>query len=153
MKILQINKFLYPKGGSETYMFELSNALNEYGYEIEFWGMADKKNIVEDKYNCFAKNIDFSTLSNIAKITNSLQIIYSDVNRKKISIILDKFKPDIVYIHNYNFQLTPSILPEIKKRGKKLFIQYTIAKWSAPITDFIISKEMKFALNVSMVVL
>ena len=116
MKILQVNKFLYPKGGSETYMFELSNALKEKGYSIEYWGMKDEKNSVKDTYNCFVNNIDFSALSMVEKFLSSFSTIYSIESKNKISIILDKFKPDIVHIHNFNFQLTPSILSEIKKR-------------------------------------
>lgn len=32
MKILIINKFLYPNGGSETYIFKLGQALQEHGH-------------------------------------------------------------------------------------------------------------------------
>lgn len=120
MKILQINKFLYPKGGSESYMFELSNALIDSGHEVEYWGMSDQKNIVKDTYDCFAENIEFSKLNGFDKFKKSLSTIYSFDNQKRVSIVLDKFKPDMVHIHNYNFQLTPSILPEIKKRGIKI---------------------------------
>jgi len=120
MKILQINKFLYPRGGSETYMFELSSALKERGHEIDFWGMEDQKNIVKDKYNSFVKNIEFSTLGLFGKFFNAFSTIYSVEAKKKICIVLDTFKPDIVHIHNFNFQLTPSIFPEIKKRGIKI---------------------------------
>ena len=63
MKVLQINKFLYPKGGAETYMFQLSNALKEKGIDIEFWGMEDEKNIVADTYQSFAKNISYQEKS------------------------------------------------------------------------------------------
>ena len=120
MKILQVNKFLYLKGGSETYMFELSNALKERGHEIDFWGMEDEKNIIEDTYGSFVRNIDFSTLGLLGKIFNTFSTIYSLEAKRKIAIILDKFKPDIVHIHNFNFQLTSSILLEIKKRGIKI---------------------------------
>lgn len=120
MKILQINKFLYPKGGSESYMFELSLALKEYGHTVEFWGMQDEKNIVPDTYDCFADKIDFSLLKHFDKIKKAFAMIYSFTNRQKISIVLDAFQPDIVHIHNYNFQLTPSILQEIKKRDIKI---------------------------------
>ena len=52
-----------------------------------------------------------------------LCIIFSDgAISSKINIVkvLDKFNPDIVHLHNYNFQITPSILPEIKKRNIKI---------------------------------
>jgi len=120
MKVLQINKFLYPKGGAETYMFQLSKALKENGVDIEFWGMDDEMNIVNDTYQSFAKNISFHQSSFLKTVSNTQRILYSFENRKRISKILDRFQPDLVHLHNYNFQLTPSILPEIKKRGIKI---------------------------------
>lgn len=101
-------------------MFELSQALRKSGHEVEFWGMKDNSNIIEDKYNCFAENIDFSSFNKFEKIKFSISTIYSFENQKKISIILDNFKPDIVHLHNFNFQLTPSIFPEINQQGIKI---------------------------------
>lgn len=120
MKVLQVNKFLYPKGGSETYMFQLSNALKEQGIEIDFWGMQDERNIVSDTYESFVKNVNYQQTSISDKLKIASKTIYSAENRKKIALILDQFKPDLVHLHNYNFQLTPAILPEIKKRGIKI---------------------------------
>lgn len=120
MKILQVNKFLYPKGGSESYMFELSKALNSAGHEVRFWGMEDSRNIIDDTDKCFAEHADFGSMGSIEKIAKSFTTIYSRDNRQKIAHILDVFQPDIVHLHNYNFQLTPSILPEIKQRGIKI---------------------------------
>jgi glycosyltransferase involved in cell wall biosynthesis len=101
-------------------MFNLSDALTKMGHEVECWGMKGKKNIVHDKYNCFAENIDFLQLSSFNKIKSVFSTIYSFKNKKKIKVILDKFKPDIVHIHNFNYQLTPSILPVIKSYGVKI---------------------------------
>lgn len=39
MKVLMINKFLYPNGGSETYMFELGKQLERMGHEVQYFGM------------------------------------------------------------------------------------------------------------------
>ncbi|MCL6293420.1 glycosyltransferase [Jejuia spongiicola] len=108
-------------GGAETYMFNLARALTENGIEVEFWGMEDKNNKAIDTYNCFARGIDFNTTKDFkSKLKESVNVIYSKQNRRRLAIILDEFKPDIVHIHNYNFQLTPSILSEIKKRGIKV---------------------------------
>lgn len=120
MKVLQINKFLYPKGGAETYLFQLAKALKAIGMEVEFWGMEDKKNIVKDTFNSFAKNISYQDKTFLEAFSNARRTIYSSENKKRISKILDVFQPDLVHLHNYNFQLTPSILPEIKKRGIKI---------------------------------
>lgn len=120
MKILQINKFLKVVGGAETYMFQLSKALQEVGHEVKFWGMEDKDNLVCDFPDLEAENIDYSNQSITKKLSSAFDTIYSKSNRKKIAKVLDLFQPDIVHLHNYNFQLTPSILPEIKKRGIKV---------------------------------
>ena len=34
-----INKFLYPNGGSETYVIKLGEALSKYGHEVQYFGM------------------------------------------------------------------------------------------------------------------
>lgn len=120
MKILQINKYLKIVGGAETYMFQLSNALKELGHEVKFWGMEDKDNLVCDFPESEAKNIDYSKQGLLQKLSSAVDTIYSKTNKKSIAKVLDLYKPDIVHIHNYNFQLTPSILPEIKKRGIKV---------------------------------
>lgn len=43
MKILMVNKFLYPNGGSETYIFELGRQLQAMGHEVSIsaWSMKD----------------------------------------------------------------------------------------------------------------
>ena len=39
MKILMVNKFLYPNGGSETYIFKLGEQLQKKGNEVQYFGM------------------------------------------------------------------------------------------------------------------
>ena len=77
MRILQINKFLHIVGGAETYMFQLSSALQKQGHEIQFWGMADTENIVSDFEGLLAENIDYSNQGIVSKITASINTIYS----------------------------------------------------------------------------
>ena len=38
MKILFVNKFLYPRGGAETYFLQLSRELGARGHELQFFG-------------------------------------------------------------------------------------------------------------------
>jgi glycosyltransferase involved in cell wall biosynthesis len=120
MKILQINKYLKVVGGAETYMFQLSKALQELGIEVKFWGMEDPENTINDFGGLEAKNVNFQDQNARDKVASVFNTIYSKSNRQKIAQVLDDYKPDIVHIHNYNFQLTPSILPEIKKRNIKV---------------------------------
>ncbi len=116
MRILMINKFLYPNGGSETYIFNLCNYLEKMGNDIEFFGMEDEKNIVSNSLDLNVTNMQFRSNS-LKKLIYPFKIIYSYEAAKKIRKVLKKFKPDIVHINNFNFQITPSILFEIKKNN------------------------------------
>ena len=43
MRVLIINKFLYPNGGSETYIFKLGEALEQHGQDsIVAWLLRKK---------------------------------------------------------------------------------------------------------------
>ena len=49
MKILIVNKFLYPNGGSETYIFRLGEQLQKMGHEVQFFGMEHEGRIVGNR--------------------------------------------------------------------------------------------------------
>lgn len=117
MKILMVNKFLYPNGGSETYIFKLGDYLKSQGHEVEYFGMEHEDRIVGNSVNSYTSNMNFHT-SKIEKLLYPIKIIYSKEARKKIRVVLDDFKPDVVHLNNFNFQLTPSIIYEIKKYEK-----------------------------------
>lgn len=117
MKVLIVNKFLYPNGGSETYIFEIGKQLHKMGHEVQYFGMEHENRIVENSANSYTSNMDFHT-GKLAKLMYPFKIIYSREARKKIRVVLDDFKPDVVHLNNINFQITPSILYEIKKYQK-----------------------------------
>ena len=116
MKILMVNKFLYPRGGSESYMLYLSEHLKKFGHEVEYFGMYDEKNTVGNSAGLYTQNMDFHS-NGIGRFLYPFKIIYSFEAKKKIMQVIDDFKPDIVHMNNINFQLTPSIIYGIKKRG------------------------------------
>ncbi len=119
MKVLLINKFLYPKGGSETYLFKLGELLSERGHEVQYFGMEHEGRIVGNRVNSYTVDMDFHGGSKLSKLTYPIKTIYSSQARKKIRAVLDDFKPDVCHLNNFNFQLTPSIILEIVKWRKK----------------------------------
>ncbi len=137
MKILIVNKFLYPNGGSETYIFEIGKQLKEMGHEVQYFGMEHEKRIVGNHAESYTSNMDFHT-GKMAKLLYPFKIIYSKEARKKIRVVLEDFKPDVVHLNNINFQITPSILYEIKNfeknTGKKVKIVATAHdyQWVCP---------------------
>ena len=116
MKILMVNKFLYPRGGAETYMLKIGGYLAEMGHEVEYFGMYDEKNTVGNSAGIYTGNMDFHTKS-ISRMLYPFRILYSLEARKKIRQVLEQFQPDVVHLNNINFQLTPSILDAIHAAG------------------------------------
>lgn len=115
MKILMINKFLYPNGGSETYIFKLGDVLKAHGHEVQYFGMEHEGRCVGNAVNVYTSDMDFHGGSKLAKLTYPIKTIYSVEARKKIRFVLEDFKPDVCHINNFNYQLTPSIILEIRK--------------------------------------
>ena len=128
VKILIVNKFLYPNGGSETYIFEIGKKLQEMGHEVQFFGMEHERRCVGNRVESYTSNMDFHT-GKLAKVMYPFKIIYSAEARGKIRKVLDDFSPDVVHLNNFNFQLTPSIIYEIRKFekvcGHKINIVFT----------------------------
>ncbi|MEQ8153487.1 MAG: glycosyltransferase family 4 protein [Clostridiaceae bacterium] len=114
MKILMVNKFLYLNGGSETYIFKLGDYLKAQGHEVEYFGMEHEGRVVSNSAESYTSNMDFHS-GELQKLLYPFKIIYSAEARKKIRKVLDMFQPDVVHLNNFNFQLTPSIIYEIRK--------------------------------------
>ena len=147
-----VNKFLYPNGGSETYIFELGKQLADMGHEVQYFGMEHKGRIVGNNAQSYTSDMDFHT-GGLQKLLYPFKIIYSTEARKKIRLVLQDFEPDVVHLNNINFQLTPSIIYEIrdfeKKRKKHVKIVFTAHdyQWVCPNHMMIIpgSGELCFA--------
>ena len=104
MKVLLVNKFLYPKGGAETYVLRMGEQLEKMGHEVQYFGMYDEKNTVGNRANAYTPNFDFHT-SSWKKIFYPFQIVYSSKARKQIRKVIEDFKPDVVHMNNIHFQL------------------------------------------------
>ena len=128
MRILMINKFLYPKGGSETYVLKLGKILQDHGHEVQYFGLENEKNTVGNAVGALVSDMDFG--QGIRKnLKAPFRIIYSTEARKKIRLVLDDFQPDVVHLNNIQFHLTPSMILETEKyrkeTGRNVKIIYT----------------------------
>lgn len=119
MRILMVNKFLYANGGSETYIFKLGDYLISRGHEVQYFGMEHEGRCVGNNMNAYTSDMDFHGGSKLSKLTYPLKTIYSAEARKKIRLVLDDFKPDVVHLNNFTYQLTPSIILEVVKWKKQ----------------------------------
>lgn len=128
MKVLLVNKFLYPKGGAETYTFKMGDMLEKHGHTVQYFGLENPANTVGNSAGVYVTDMDFG--KGVRKnLTAPLRIIYSAEARKKITRVLYDFEPDAVHLNNIQFHLTPSIILAVeayrKKTGRKVRLVYT----------------------------
>lgn len=117
MRILQANKFYYPKGGADKYFIDLTEALNAAGHKTAVFAMADSRNLKSPDAKYFVSKIEFNGGGLKDKIKIPERMIYSREAKRKFARELDDFKPDIVHVHNIYHQLSPSILEAAKERN------------------------------------
>lgn len=109
MKILFVNKFLYPRGGAETYMLKLGEYYKKAGHDVQYYGMYDEKNTVGNASGLYTKNMNFHSKS-LECLIYPFKIIYSREAYRKLRKLIGDWRPDIIHMNNINFQLTPSII-------------------------------------------
>jgi glycosyltransferase involved in cell wall biosynthesis len=117
MKILMINKFYFEKGGADRYFFELTKLLEENGHSVVPFAMAHSKNLpsVFERYFVSEVQTDKVTFS-WQGIRTATRYIWSFEARRKIKKLIKENGPfDVAHIHNIYHQISPSILPILKK--------------------------------------
>lgn len=114
MKILQVNKFFYRRGGAEQHFFDLRDLLTSRGEEVIDFSMRDKRNEPSPFAEYFVANREFGR-TNWRTLARPCKIIYSGEAKRKISRLIKATRPEVAHLHLIYHHLTPSILVALKK--------------------------------------
>ncbi|MEI7620146.1 MAG: glycosyltransferase [Candidatus Falkowbacteria bacterium] len=117
MKILQVNKFHYLRGGAEKYFLDMSETLRQDGHEVAVFSMRHPKNLPSPWEKYFVSRISFNESKLRDKLLAPGRIIYSLEAKRKFEKLVNDFHPDIIHIHNIYHQLSPSILSVARKHN------------------------------------
>lgn len=118
MKVLQINKFYYKRGGSEAYMFALIDLLKSKGHQVIPFSTRDKRNEFSKYEKYFSHSVDFNNNKNWGQnFHNLFHIFYAFDVARNLQNLLKKEKPAIAHLHNIARQLSPSIINVLKKNN------------------------------------
>jgi len=119
MNILLINKFYYLSGGAERYVFDWEQLLREHGHDVRVFAMQHPRNrpCAQERY--FVDHVEFRPdLSITSKARAALHSVWSRQARRNIRALLrNEGRPDVVHLHSFSYQLTPSILGPIRDAG------------------------------------
>jgi glycosyltransferase involved in cell wall biosynthesis len=116
MKIIQINKFLFRKGGDAICALDTGDLLKEHGHEAAFWGMEHPENPEYYFKRYFVPYVDYdSDMTITQQMIAGRNLLYSNTACRQLRRFLDVFPPDIAHVHNFAHQISPSILDVFKK--------------------------------------
>lgn len=114
LKILQINVFNYRKGGSEAVYFNTIELLKEKGHNVINFALQWPENYISTQSAYFPESKE--TRKGVFKnINNLINYFYNFKAATKIEKLIRDEKPEIAHIHLIWGQITPSILPVLKK--------------------------------------
>lgn len=118
MRILHVNKFLYRKGGAESYMEDLAALQVAAGHDVEFFGMEHPANGHHRFSAHFPAHVELEppppALS--ARVRAAGRVLWSGSSRRGMAAVVDVFRPDVVHLHNIYHQLSPSVLRPLAQR-------------------------------------
>lgn len=122
MKILQINKFHWMKGGSEAAYLGVSRLLESCAHSVIPFSMQSDKNL-PTPYDCFfVDNVDYYAGGLMNKLVTASKIIYSFDARRKMKALLKEVIPDIAHFHIFQHQISPSVFGPLRSRNIPLVL-------------------------------
>ena len=118
MKILLINKFFFPFGGTETALFRTAELLRKRGHDVVFFSMAHPKNMESRQSPLFVPRIDFEEIKRWGERFRGVQrILFGPESKARLDELLRIEKPDIAHLHNVYHHLSPAIVSTLKAHG------------------------------------
>jgi glycosyltransferase involved in cell wall biosynthesis len=143
MRILQVNKFNYRRGGAEAYMEDLAELQERAGHTVEFFAMQHPENRPSTYEQFFPSQVDFDppppSLS--GRLKGVGRMVWSTSAERGMATVVDAFQPDVVHLHNIYHQLSPSILRPLAARRIPAVITLHDYKLACPTHNFLCHGE------------
>jgi glycosyltransferase involved in cell wall biosynthesis len=117
MRVLQINKFFYQRGGAERVFFDTIAGFRARGETVAEFSMLDSRNEPSQFSEHFIKQLpelkskmDVTTQWSVFK-----HLFFSTEVVKKLSALVDEFKPEVAHLHNVYHHLSASSFLTLRK--------------------------------------
>jgi glycosyltransferase involved in cell wall biosynthesis len=117
MRILSAHKYHYLKAGAARYMFNLTRLLESKGHATAVFAMHHPRNRPAEFADYFVPWVDYRSTGLPGKVRAALRTVWYPAAARQMGQLIDVFRPDIVHLHNIYHQISPSILPVIKRHG------------------------------------
>jgi len=139
MRILYCNKYDYPFSGTEVYLFDLIQRMEECGHETALFSMAhgSRSTFSGRSYRIPYLNFKDPNAGFLTKAKMAAHAIYSPSARRAMRKCVQDFSPDIAHIRGIYHHLSPSILWELKRQGIPVVYHLNDFKMLCPSYNFV----------------
>jgi len=112
MRIVQVNKFHYLKGGAERYYLDLSEALARAGHAVSHLAMAHPRNLPAGPGDRFVREVDYRRRgSPWERVRQGLRSIHNaEAAALARGLAANGSRPEVAHLHNIYHQLSPSVV-------------------------------------------
>ncbi|RAY11392.1 glycosyltransferase family 1 protein [Actinomadura craniellae] len=139
MRVLHVNKFLYRRGGAESYMLDLAERQRARGDEVAFYAMTHPENDPAAYAARFPAHLEMNPLPPgvTGKISGAGRMLWSTSARRGLAQVIADFRPDVAHAHNIYHQLSPSVLAALRAAGVPVVMTLHDYKLACPSYSFL----------------
>jgi glycosyltransferase involved in cell wall biosynthesis len=144
MRVLHVNKYLYRRGGAESYMQAVAALQADAGHDVAFFGMDHPDNDPQ-RYSAFFPSyleLEPPPDSLGGKMRGLGRMVWSTSARRGIDAVVEDFRPDVVHLHNTYHHLSPSILGPVARRRLPAVMTLHDYKLACPTYRFLDKGEL-----------
>jgi len=139
MRILYCNKYNYLFSGTEAYLFDLMQRMEDRGQETALFSMDHGRTPAFAGRSYRIPHLDFKDpdAGFLKKVRMAAHAIYSLSARRAMRNCLADFLPDLAHIRGIYHHLSPSILWELKHQGIPVLYHINDFKILCPTYNFV----------------
>lgn len=132
MKILIVNNYHFSKGGADVHAMDQRKLLDSHGHQTSFFSMRHEQNPSPNPTNHYIENVEFYNASPLKRLVAASKLVWNPESARKMRELLEKESFDVVHHHNIYHHITPSILPQISRKGIPSIITLHDLKLACP---------------------
>jgi glycosyltransferase involved in cell wall biosynthesis len=118
VRVIQVNKFHYVKGGAERYYVDLSAALVRAGHEVNHLAMAHPANLPGGEQDRFVTEVDYRAHRGLReKLVQAARTIHNPEAARLAGEMARRDGPALAHLHNIYHQLSPSVIDAFVHAG------------------------------------
>jgi glycosyltransferase involved in cell wall biosynthesis len=118
MRLIQVNKFHFVKGGAERYYLDLSAALARAGHTVDHLSMAHPRNLPPEAGDRFVTEVDYRASMGMREaLRRAAHTVHNPEAARMAGEMARQGSPAVAHLHNIYHQLSPSVIDAFARAG------------------------------------